>query len=45
MLETLNAIKNNNMRKIPNYDPSHMEHLRKLLKNYVRGKYTISILL
>ncbi|CAH1776366.1 unnamed protein product, partial [Owenia fusiformis] len=37
MLETLQAIKNNNMRKIPNYDPSHMEHLRKLLRNYTKG--------
>jgi nucleolar MIF4G domain-containing protein 1 len=32
MLEVLLAIKNNNMTKIPNYDPSHSEHLKKLMK-------------
>lgn len=37
MLETILAIRNNNMRKIPNYDPTHLEHLRKLIRNYVRG--------
>ena len=37
MLEILLAIKNNNMRKIPNYDTSHMDHLKKLLKGYVKG--------
>ena len=49
MLEILMAIRNNNMRKIPNYDPSHLEHLKKLLRNYVKGQsntndkpYTIS---
>ena len=31
------AIKNNNMRKIPNYDPSHLDHLRKLLHSYTRS--------
>lgn len=33
MLEILMAIRNNNMTKIPNYDPSHSEHLRKILRN------------
>ncbi|KAL3832507.1 hypothetical protein ACJMK2_024144 [Sinanodonta woodiana] len=37
MLEVILAIKNNNMRKIPNYDPEHLEHLRKLIRNYIRG--------
>ena len=27
------AIRNNNMSKIPNYDPTHTEHLRKILRN------------
>ena len=36
MLEVLLAVKNNNVNKIPNYDPSHFEHLRKSLKSYVR---------
>ncbi len=36
MLEVLLAVKNNNVNKIPNYDPSHFEHLRKSLKTYVR---------
>ena len=32
MLEVINAIKSNNVRKIPNYDPSLLVHTRKLLK-------------
>ena len=36
MLEILNGIKNNNVNKIPNYDPSHFEHLRKGLKSLLR---------
>lgn len=40
MLEILMAIKNNNVNKIPNYDPSHFEHLKKTLKSFVReGNY------
>ncbi|XP_053644716.2 nucleolar MIF4G domain-containing protein 1 homolog [Cherax quadricarinatus] len=35
-LEVLRAIKNNNMAKVPNYDPSHVEHLKKVLKGMVR---------
>ncbi|BFZ01306.1 hypothetical protein BsWGS_04345 [Bradybaena similaris] len=37
MLDVLMAIKNNNMRKIPGYDSSHLEHLRKLIKNFIKG--------
>ena len=37
MLDVIMAIRNNNMRKIPNYDPEHLEHLRKLIRNYIRG--------
>ena len=36
MLEILNGIKNNNVNKIPNYDPSHFEHLRKSFKSLLR---------
>jgi len=36
MLEVLMAIKNNNVNKIPNYDPSHFEHLKKGLKSHLR---------
>ncbi|XP_042902712.1 nucleolar MIF4G domain-containing protein 1 [Parasteatoda tepidariorum] len=36
MLDTLTAIKNNNIYKIPDYDPSIIEHSKKLLKGYVR---------
>ena len=32
MLDTINAIKSNNHRKIPNYDPSKLEEYCKLLK-------------
>ncbi|XP_025829222.1 nucleolar MIF4G domain-containing protein 1 homolog [Agrilus planipennis] len=44
MLDILMAIKNNNMTKIPNYDPTYAEHLKKLLKNFVRkGLYVFSL--
>ncbi|KAG7158581.1 uncharacterized protein LOC121878583 [Homarus americanus] len=36
MLEVLQAIRNNNMAKMPNYDPSNVEHLKKVLKGLVR---------
>ena len=36
MLDVLLAIRNNNVRKIPSYDPETAEHRRKLLRNYVR---------
>ena len=40
MLEVLTGIKNNNVNKIPNYDPSHFEHLRKNFKVCIReGKF------
>jgi len=40
MLEVLMAIKNNNVSKIPNYDPSHFERLKKSLKSFIRdGNY------
>lgn len=44
MLETISHIRNNNVRKIPNYDPTHMEHLRKLLRNYAKGKKHVPVL-
>ncbi|KAK3101352.1 hypothetical protein FSP39_002929 [Pinctada imbricata] len=37
MLDTLLAIKNNNMRKIPNYDPDLIEQLKKSTRNVLRG--------
>ena len=39
MLDVIMAVRNNNMRKIPNYDPEHLEHLKKLIRNYIRGWY------
>ncbi|XP_046858976.1 nucleolar MIF4G domain-containing protein 1-like isoform X2 [Xenia sp. Carnegie-2017] len=33
MLETMNALRNNNIRKIPNYDPAPVERERKILKS------------
>lgn len=36
MLEILLAIKNNNVSKIPQYDPSHVEHLKKVMKSIIR---------
>lgn len=44
MLDILMAVKNNNMSKIPQFDPSLVEHFRKLLKQYVRaGKYVTTL--
>lgn len=42
MLDILLAIKNNNMTKIPNYDPSYAEHLKKLLKSFIRKGYYVT---
>ncbi|GFS07541.1 nucleolar MIF4G domain-containing protein 1-like [Elysia marginata] len=38
MLDILMAVRNNNMHKIPSYDPSHVEHLKKITKNFIRGQ-------
>lgn len=44
MLDTLLAIKNNNVNKIPQYDPTVAEHLRKILKTLlVNGKYVTTL--
>ncbi|OCT75500.1 nucleolar MIF4G domain-containing protein 1 [Xenopus laevis] len=37
MLETMLALKNNDMRKIPGYDPEPVEKLRKLQRSLVHG--------
>ena len=42
MLDVLLAIKNNNMNKIPQYDPSVLEHLKKILKTLIRKGNGIS---
>ncbi|XP_043791161.1 nucleolar MIF4G domain-containing protein 1 homolog [Apis laboriosa] len=42
MLDILLAIKNNNINKIPQYDPSHVEHLKKVIKNIIRKGNTIT---
>ena len=36
MLESLMAIKNNNVKKLPNYDPTYLQHLQKVIRNYYR---------
>ncbi|CAL1535331.1 unnamed protein product [Lymnaea stagnalis] len=38
MLDILMAVRNNNMRKIPNYDTSHIEHLKKIIKTFIRAQ-------
>ncbi|XP_063699856.1 nucleolar MIF4G domain-containing protein 1 homolog [Culicoides brevitarsis] len=44
MLDILLAIKNNNMTKIPNYDPSLTEHFGKLLKSLTHdGKHVATL--
>jgi len=42
MLDVLLAIKNNNMNKIPQYDPSQIEHLKKILKNFIHKGNTVT---
>ncbi|CAG4982193.1 unnamed protein product [Colias eurytheme] len=40
LVEVLLAVKNNNLTKIPNYDPTYVEHLKKMAKAVVRkGNY------
>ncbi|XP_047992741.1 nucleolar MIF4G domain-containing protein 1 homolog [Leguminivora glycinivorella] len=40
LLEVLMAVKNNNLNKIPNYDPSFVEQLKKTVKGIIRkGNY------
>lgn len=44
MLDVLTAIKNNNVNRIPNYDPTLAEHLRKILKTLcTNGKYVTTL--
>lgn len=44
MLDILLAIKNNNMTKIPQYDPTHVEHLKKLMRTLIRkGNYVTQL--
>ena len=45
MLETINALKNNNMRKVPQYDPTLIEDGRKIYKAITRGRGKIEILM
>ncbi len=37
MLDTISALRTNNARKIPNFDPSLLEHMKKLLRGLVRS--------
>lgn len=41
MLETMLALKNNDMRKIPGYNPEPVERLRKLQRSLVGGLFHI----
>lgn len=44
MLDILLAIKNNNVTKIPNYDTSYSEHLKKIMKGFIRkGNYVTQL--
>jgi len=42
MLETITALKNNNMRKIPSYDPAVVEEAKKTYQLLCKGKSTAS---
>ncbi|XP_074027551.1 nucleolar MIF4G domain-containing protein 1 homolog [Leptinotarsa decemlineata] len=44
MLDILLAIKNNNVTKIPNYDTSYSEHMKKVMKAFIRkGNYVTQL--
>ncbi|CAH0564818.1 unnamed protein product [Brassicogethes aeneus] len=44
MLDILLAIKNNNVTKIPNYDTTYSEHLKKIMKGFIRkGNYVTQL--
>lgn len=44
MLDVLTAVKNNNVNRIPNYDPTLAEHMRKILKTLcTNGKYVTTL--
>ncbi|XP_060660052.1 nucleolar MIF4G domain-containing protein 1 homolog [Drosophila nasuta] len=44
MIDTLNAVKNNNMSKLPQYDPELAETLRKRLKGMLRNeRYVVTL--
>ncbi len=45
MLEVITALRNNNLRKIPQYDPSVVERARKVLKAIIRNKGRLAKLL
>lgn len=40
MLETINALKNNNMRKVALYDPTVVEEGNKILALVIKGRGT-----
>ncbi|KAL6264325.1 hypothetical protein P5V15_004434 [Pogonomyrmex californicus] len=42
MLDVLLAIKNNNMSKIPQYDASRIEHMKKILKSFIHKGNSIT---
>ena len=44
MLETMLALKNNDMRKIPGYDPEPVERLRKLQRTLVGDFHNMAML-
>lgn len=43
MLEILMAVKNNNMGKIPSYDPEPIEQLKKTLKTVLKGECLVKL--
>ncbi|KPI99765.1 Nucleolar MIF4G domain-containing protein 1 [Papilio xuthus] len=44
LLEVLLAVKNNNLNKIPNYEPTYVESLKKLCRGVVRRGNTLTTL-
>ena len=44
MLEIISNLRNNNLRKIPGYDPSTIERLRKVLRAAMRDPSKLFVL-
>jgi nucleolar MIF4G domain-containing protein 1 len=44
MLDTIAALRTNNARKIPNYDPSLLEHMKKLLRGIVHSSGIVCVI-
>ena len=42
LLQVVSAIRTNNVRKIPQHDPTLLEHMKKVLRGLLSGMYLIN---